>query len=154
MNHISNGNRSLFNPNSGKHMKEKTKELLEQIGEAHDWVGRQPRSSGGTELHWTEECQICGLRRHYQQDTQNGNPGRYRFSKGKDDLALLDALKVRCGEVHTGRHSKAVEACKFVLSVLAPEGFTGQSVLYSDALHPTDDNKTVVDLLREAIGHK
>ena len=45
-----------------------------------------------------------------------------------------------------------LEACRFILSQLDPDGANGaQCKLYSDCLHPTDDNKTVVDFLQEAI---
>ena len=50
-------------------------------------------------------------------------------------------------KVHT-----PLEACKEILSRLAPDDANGaQCKLYSDALHPTDDDKTVVDYLREVI---
>lgn len=44
------------------------------------------------------------------------------------------------------------DAVQFVLDQLAPEGDTeGQHVLYSTALHPFKDDKTVVDFLRESL---
>lgn len=77
-------------------MKESTRKLLEQVDEEHDWIKGQTYSGGGTEYHSTDECQVCGLRRHYQSDQQNGIEAHYRFSLGDADLSLLEALNRGC----------------------------------------------------------
>jgi len=79
-------------------MKDTTMQMLEQINNAHDWIKGQAWSSGGTELHSTDACQVCGLRRHYKSDSQNGIEGHYRFSDGEkqEDLSLRQALARGC----------------------------------------------------------
>lgn len=80
-----------------ENMKERTKELLDKVDEAHDWIEGQTYSGGGTEYHSTDECQVCGLRRHYQSDEQNGIEPHYRFSTAANgDLSLLEALNRGC----------------------------------------------------------
>lgn len=79
-----------------KEMKERTKELLEKVDEEHDWIEGQASSNGGTEIHSTDVCQVCGLRRHFKSDTQNGIEGYYRFSVGDEDLSLLQAVERGC----------------------------------------------------------
>ena len=77
-------------------MKERTKELLEKVDKEHDWINGQIYSGGGTEYHSTDTCQVCGLRRHYQSDRQNGIEGHYRFSLGKEDLSLKEVIERGC----------------------------------------------------------
>jgi hypothetical protein len=77
-------------------MKERTKELLEKVDKEHDWVEGQVYSDGGTELHSTAICQVCGLRRHYKSDRQNGIAGHYRFSMGERDLSLKEVIERGC----------------------------------------------------------
>jgi hypothetical protein len=79
-------------------MKETTKKLLEAIAEAHDWEDGQAYSSGGTELHSTDTCRACSLRRHYRSDRQNGIESQYRFSDGEngEDLSLRQAAARGC----------------------------------------------------------
>ena len=79
-----------------KEMKERTKELLAKVDEEHDWVEGQVWSGGGTELHSTDICQVCNLRRHYQSDIQNGIEGHYRFSIGERDLSLKEVIEHGC----------------------------------------------------------
>jgi hypothetical protein len=77
-------------------MKERTRELLEKVDNEHDWIEGQVYSGGGTEYHSTDTCQVCGLRRHYQSDSQNGIEAHYRFSRGDEDISLLDAAERGC----------------------------------------------------------
>ena len=77
-------------------MKERTKELLEKVDEEHDWIEGQVYSGGGTEYHSTDTCQVCGLRRHYRSDIQNGVEGHYRFSMGEEDLSLKQVVERGC----------------------------------------------------------
>lgn len=49
-------------------------------------------------------------------------------------------------------HDAMVEALEFVLSQIHDEADPHrQAKLYSDCLHPTDDDKTVKDIIREAL---
>ena len=77
-------------------MKERTKELLAKVEEQHDWIEGQVYSGGGTEYHSTDTCQVCGLRRHYRSDIQNGVAGHYRFSMGEEDLSLKQVVERGC----------------------------------------------------------
>jgi len=79
-------------------MKETTKKLLDEVSAAHDWDEGQTYSNGGTEYHSTDVCRVCGLRRHWQSDRQNGIEDRYRFSDGENgsDLSLRQAITRGC----------------------------------------------------------
>lgn len=79
-------------------MKARTREMLDEIDDAHDWAIGRTYSNGGTELHETDECRVCALRRHFTSDKQNGNDGEYRFSDGetKEDLSLRQAFARKC----------------------------------------------------------
>jgi hypothetical protein len=78
-------------------MKEKTRILLDQVDEAHDWINGRAYSNGGTELHTTDTCQVCGLQRHYKSDTQNGIEGYYWFSDSHgEELTLIQAIGHAC----------------------------------------------------------
>ena len=79
-------------------MKATTQKMLDEIEEAHDWLEGQAWSGGGTEYHSTDRCQVCGLRRHYQSDSQNNVAPNYRFSDGEsgDDLTIRQALARGC----------------------------------------------------------
>ena len=79
-------------------MKESTERLLEKVDKEHDWIEGQMYSGGGLEYHKTDVCQVCGLRRHYKEDEQNGIEGFYRFSDGEtgQDLSLRQAVERKC----------------------------------------------------------
>lgn len=79
-------------------MKANTRKMLDKIDEAHDWIEGHVYSSGGTEYHSTDRCQVCGLRRHYHSDSQNGVAPNYRFSDGEtgEDLTIRQALARGC----------------------------------------------------------
>lgn len=54
-------------------------------------------------------------------------------------------------EFYSGAYKMRL-ALEFLLSQLAPQGFEKvQNILYSDCLHPSDDDKNVVDLIKEAL---
>ena len=80
----------------GIKMKERTKEMLEQVDGEHDWIDGQTYSNGGTELHSTDTCQVCNLRRHFKCDPQNGIERHFRFSIGDDDLSLAQVAESGC----------------------------------------------------------
>ena len=79
-------------------MKETTKELLSQVDQNHDWDLGDVFSGGGTELHSTDTCRVCSLRRHWEKDQQNGTSSTYRFSDGETgrDLSLRQAASRVC----------------------------------------------------------
>lgn len=79
-------------------MKESTKKLLNEISQAHDWTIGQVYSGGGTEYHSTDICHVCGLRRHYKSDHQNGIKEHYRFtySESGEDVPILRVLERGC----------------------------------------------------------
>lgn len=79
-------------------MKEATKQMLEEIDGAHDWLGGQVYGGSGTRLSSTDTCRVCGLRRHFFSDSQNGVGREYRFSDGEtgEDLTLRQALARGC----------------------------------------------------------
>lgn len=80
-------------------MKKETERILNEIDEAHDWAIGQAWGGGGTLISSTDTCRLCGLRRHYTSDHQNGNDGSYRFSDGEtgEDLSLRQAYHRGCG---------------------------------------------------------
>ena len=79
-------------------MKDSTKKLLAQVDDAHDWQEGQCYSGGGTELHATDTCRVCGLRRHWRNDPQNDIDDEYRFSDSEtgEDLTLRQAAARGC----------------------------------------------------------
>lgn len=79
-------------------MKEQTKELLDKVDEAHDWAEGRTYGGSGTQLSSTDTCRICGLRRHWFSDRQNGVDGEYRFSDSEtgEDLTLRQAAARGC----------------------------------------------------------
>ena len=81
-------------------MKDSTKKLLAQVDDAHDWQLGQAYSGGGTELHSTDVCRVCGLRRHWRNDSQNDIEDEFRFSDSEtgDDLTLRQAVARGCAE--------------------------------------------------------
>lgn len=81
-------------------MKDTTKKMLQTIDEVHDWCEGQMFSRGGTELHSTDTCRVCGLRRHFRDDDQNGVDAEYRFSDSETgaDLTLRQALARGCAD--------------------------------------------------------
>lgn len=64
---------------------------------------------------------------------------------------LIDSLHAEARAMLQHR-DRLLHAVQTVLLHLAPDGagYT-QHKLYSDCMHPTDDDKTIVDFLREAI---
>ena len=70
--------------------------MLEKVDKEHDWIEGQVYFGNGTEVHSTDICQVCNLRRHYQSDRQNGIEGHYRFSVGEKDLSLKEAVERGC----------------------------------------------------------
>jgi hypothetical protein len=77
-------------------MKERTRKMLDEVNSVHDWARGQVYSNGGTEYHSTDTCMVCGLRRHWKDDTQNGIDNLYRFSLSDEDLSLSTALDRGC----------------------------------------------------------
>lgn len=79
-------------------MKERTRQLYDAVDEAHDWAEGQVRGGSGTQLSSTDICRVCGLRRHWFSDRQNGIEGEYRFSDGETggDLTLRQAAARGC----------------------------------------------------------
>lgn len=76
---------------------------------------------------------------------------------GSQQICAMDICGFLVGEPRANADLIAaapelLNAIEYVLSQLAPPGATdAQCRLYSDALHPTDDDKTVVDYLRGVI---
>ncbi len=81
-------------------MKEKTRKMIDELDSEHDFENGQTYSSGGTEYHSTDVCRICGLRRHWRNDVQNGIEDAYRFSDAEngEDLTLRQAVARKCIE--------------------------------------------------------
>lgn len=79
-------------------MKKSTEKLYGQVKEAHDWNEGQVYGGSGTQLSSTDTCRVCGLRRHYFSDRQNGVDGEYRFSDSEsgEDLTLRQAVARGC----------------------------------------------------------
>src|SRR5678815_3378943 len=76
--------------------------------------------------------------------------------KGPDNALVMGILRTPFEKIANRRLIAAapdlLEACKFVLSQLAPdEPIKMQHKLYSDCLSPNSDDKTVVDYLREIV---
>lgn len=63
---------------------------------AHDWLEGQVYGGSGTRLSSTDTCRVCGLRRHFFSDSQNGVGREYRFSDGEtgEDLTLRQGLRL------------------------------------------------------------
>jgi hypothetical protein len=81
-------------------MKDKTKKLIEQLEQNHDWEHGQTRGGGGTRYSSTSACRVCALRWHSFSDSQNGIENQYRFSDGEtgEDLSLRQAVTRGCVE--------------------------------------------------------
>jgi hypothetical protein len=79
-------------------VKDTTKKMLDEINDAHDFDTGQVYSNGGTEYHSTDTCRVCGLRRHWKSDRQNGIEDQYRFSDSEtgEDLTLRQAVTRGC----------------------------------------------------------
>jgi len=60
-------------------MKETTRKLLERVDEEHDWRKGGTYSNGGTELHQTDVCRVCGLQRQWETDPQHNIEDEYTF---------------------------------------------------------------------------
>lgn len=72
-------------------------ELLDQIDEAHDFEDGQTYGHGGTAMSSTDVCRICGLKRLYFTDSQNGVDSRWTFEThcGKE-IPLREAAELEC----------------------------------------------------------
>lgn len=80
-----------------RNLASRREELEAQIEARHDWRKGQTRSGGGTEYHRTDECQICGMQRHYQSDYQNGVEDHFSYTLGNGDtVTLRDAAQMEC----------------------------------------------------------
>ena len=79
-------------------MKDTTRKMLDEIGTAHDWAEGQVWGGGGTRLSRTDTCRVCGLRRHYLSDRQNGVEEEYRFHDAEthEDLTMRQAHARKC----------------------------------------------------------
>lgn len=78
-------------------MRESTQKLLDQIDEAHDWDDGQPYGGhGDVNVHGTDVCRVCSLRRHWTSYYRK--PNEYRFSDGEtdQDLSLRQAAARQC----------------------------------------------------------
>ena len=70
--------------------------LLNTINQSHDWKAGQTYGGSGTVLRSTDVCRICGLRRNFFSDSQNGVDGEYTFDFEGDDISLRDAAELLC----------------------------------------------------------
>jgi hypothetical protein len=78
-------------------MKSKTKQLLDQVFENHDWDLGTCWGGGGTRLSSTDVCRVCGLQRDWFKDSQNGVDDRYSFaSPDGQPITLRDAAVLDC----------------------------------------------------------
>ena len=80
-------------------MKAATEKMREKLNAGHDWEDGQVYGGGGTRLSSTDVCSVCGLRRHWFSDTQNGVEDHYRYSDAETgaDLTLRQAISRGCG---------------------------------------------------------
>jgi hypothetical protein len=73
------------------------KDLLATVDDAHDWELGQTRGWRGTRYSSTDTCRICGLRRKYFSDRQNGVDESYSFETFEgESLALREAAELEC----------------------------------------------------------
>lgn len=86
---------SLHGFTNGDDMHERTEQLLATVERAHDWAAGQVWGGSGTRLSSTDHCRICGLRRAWFKDSQNGISSRYTFTEhGGNEIPLRDAAEL------------------------------------------------------------
>lgn len=80
-------------------MKPRTKEMLNEIDEKHDWMIGSTYSGIGGELYRTDKCRICAMKRKWRTDRQNGIEDEYTFIDGRIDVEvpLQYAVVRKCG---------------------------------------------------------
>lgn len=72
------------------------------------------------------------------------------YSDENGDMQSFNALEI-LAEGSRERERRMEKAIRLIIRNLTPETPLGQMFICSDALHPTDDDKTIVDYLIEAI---
>ena len=77
-------------------MKTHTKELLDRVGEKHDWKEGQVHGGSGTQLSCTDVCRVCALERRWFSDRQNGVDGDYSFFMKGEPISLREAAALDC----------------------------------------------------------
>lgn len=78
-------------------MKESTRQMLNEVTEAHDWRRGQVYGGGGTKYSSTDTCRACGLQKHYFSDHQNCIDGEYTFSDADGNpITLRQAAQKGC----------------------------------------------------------
>jgi hypothetical protein len=74
-------------------MKDTTKKLLDQVEANHDWESGQTYGGSGTQLSRTDTCRVCGLKRHWFSDSQNGVEDHYTFETiNGEKMSLKEAV--------------------------------------------------------------
>ena len=79
-------------------MKQRTKELLDQIEAKHDWSRGQTYAAGGDEYTYSDKCRICGLVRDWSSGSrQNGIGAFTTFQDSHGNvITLRDASALDC----------------------------------------------------------
>jgi hypothetical protein len=76
-------------------MKERTKQLLDQLEQAHDWEC-ETRGAGARLVH-RSTCRVCGFTRTRTIDPNNGNHESYTFATFHGEaVTLAEAAAVVC----------------------------------------------------------
>ena len=79
-------------------MKPRTKEMLNEIDEKHDWMIGNTYTDGGLAMHSTDKCRVCAMKREWRTDRQNGIEDEYTFIDGLTgkEISLGQAVARKC----------------------------------------------------------
>ena len=79
-------------------MKARTREMLNELDEKHDWMIGSPCFGIGAELYRIDKCRVCAMKRKWRTDRQNGIEDEYTFIDGLtgDEISLGQAVARKC----------------------------------------------------------
>ena len=109
-----------------------------------DWHCKLWEHRHGLDSGWSIESRGRWLR-------EDGEHANHAFIAFIEDGADYELVRQRADAILIAAAPELLNACQFVLKQLTDEADGRQAWLCSDCMHPEDDNKTVVDLLKEAI---